>query len=103
MLAVIKTGGKQYKVEKGDKIKIEKLPEKEGKAIKFDQVLLLADKDGKDLKVGEPFIKGAAVDAKILEHGKSKKVTVIKYKRKIRYRKEHGHRQQYTQVEITKI
>lgn len=103
MIAVIKTGGKQYKVKKGDKIKVEKLAEKEGKDIKFKDVLLISGKDGKDMKVGEPMVKGASVEAKILQHGLGKKVRVVKYKRKTRYKRERGHRQPYTQVEITKI
>jgi len=103
MLAVIKTGGKQYKVKKGDKIKVEKLDEKEGKSIKLKDVLLIADEKGKDVKIGTPNVSGATVEAKVLEHGKAKKVRVIKYKRKIRYRKEYGHRQPFTQLEITSI
>lgn len=103
MLAVIKTGGKQYKVKEGDKIKVEKLDEKEGKSIKLKDVFLVADEKGKDVKVGTPTVKGATVEAKVLEHGKSKKVRVIKYKRKVRYRKEYGHRQPFTKLEITSI
>jgi len=103
MLAVIKTGGKQYKVKEGDKIKVEKLDEKEGKSIKFKDVFLIADEKSKDVKIGTPTVKGATVEAKVLEHGKLKKVRVIKYKRKVRYRKEYGHRQPFTKLEITSI
>jgi large subunit ribosomal protein L21 len=103
MLAVIKTGGKQYKVKKGDKINVEKLDEKEGKTIKIKDVFLVADEKGKDVKIGTPTVKGAVVEAKVLEHGKGKKVRVIKYKPKIRYRKEYGHRQPYTKLEIISI
>ena len=103
MIAVIKTGGKQYKVKKGDKIKVEKIPEKEGKTIKIKNVLLIADEKGKDVKVGTPLVKGAAVEAKVLEQGRSSKVRVVKYKPKIRYRKEYGHRQPFTKLEITSI
>ena len=101
MLAVIKTGGKQYLVSPGDKIKVEKLDAKEGKEIIFDQVLLLTK--GRTIKIGTPLIKGAKVKAKVLEQGKAKKVIVFKYRAKKRYQKKMGHRQPYTQVEIMKI
>jgi len=103
MLAVIKTGGKQYKVKEGDKINVEKLEEKEGKTIKIKDVLLVADEKGKDVQVGTPTVKTAAVEARVLEHGKGKKVRVVKYKPKVRYRKEYGHRQPYTKLEIVSI
>jgi len=101
MLAVIKTGGKQYLVSPGDKIKVEKLDAKEGKEINFDQVLLLAK--GKAIKIGTPLVKGAKVRARVLEQGKAKKVIVFKYRAKKRYQKKMGHRQPYSQVEILKI
>lgn len=103
MIAVIKTGGKQYKVKEGDKIKVEKIAEKEGKTIKINEVLLVGDGKGKDVKVGTPLVKGAAVEARVLEQGRSPKVRVIKYKPKVRYRKEYGHRQPYTKLEIISI
>ena len=101
MLAVIKTGGKQYIVKKGDKIKIEKVKEAQGQEIIFDQVLLV--EKAKKIKIGTPFVEGAKVTGKVLEHGKGEKIIVFKYKPKKRYRKKQGHRQPYTLVEITKI
>ena len=101
MLAVIKTGGKQYLVKKGDKIKIEKLEGKEGSEINFTDVLLL-EKD-KKVEIGKPVIKDAKVVAKILEQGKGKKIIIFKYKAKTRYKKKTGHRQPFTEVEVIKI
>jgi large subunit ribosomal protein L21 len=101
MLAVIKTGGKQYMVSPGDKIKIEKLDKEVGKEVIFNQVLLL-DKN-KKLQIGDPFVKGAKVKAEILEHGKGKKVIIFKHKAKKRYNVKKGHRQKYTLVEMKDI
>lgn len=101
MLAVIKTGGKQYLVAPGDKIKVEKLDEEEGKEIGFSEILLL--EKGNKLEIGEPTIKGIKVAAKIIRHGKGKKLIIFKYKPKKRYKRKIGHRQQFTEIEITKI
>jgi len=101
MLAVIKTGGKQYIVKAGDKLKIEKLNKKEGEQIAFSEVLLL-EKDEK-IQIGTPIISGAKVEAKILKHGKGDKIIVFKYKAKKRYSRKIGHRQPYTEIEITGI
>jgi large subunit ribosomal protein L21 len=101
MLAVIKTGGKQYLVKKGDKIKIEKVEGKEGEKINFAEVLFLGDE--KSVKVGTPFVAGAKVEGNILKQGKDKKVTGVKHKAKKRYKVKFGHRQQVTEVEIVKI
>jgi len=101
MLAVIKTGGKQYLVKPGDKIKVEKLDKKEGEQIVFSDVLLL--EKSKKIEIGTPFIKDAKVEAKILKHGKGKKKIVFKYKPKKRYSRKIGHRQPYTEIEITGI
>jgi large subunit ribosomal protein L21 len=101
MFAVIRTGGKQYIVSPGDKIKIEKIAGKEGKEVSFSDVLLV-DKQNK-LEIGQPKVKGAKVAAKILKQDRSKKVTILKYKPKVRYKVKKGHRQPFTQVEITKI
>lgn len=101
MLAVIKTGGKQYKVAPGQKIKIEKLEEKEGKEIAFNEVLLVDN--GKDLIIGDPMVKNAKVLGKILKQDKHEKVVIYKYKPKKRYRLKKGHRQPFTEVEILKI
>lgn len=98
--AIIKTGGKQYKVQEGDTLSIEKL-EHDGDKVVFDQVLLFDD--GIDTKVGKPLVVGAKVEAKVLEDGKGKKKMVFRYKSKTRQRKKKGHRQPYTKVQITKI
>ena len=100
-LAVIKTGGKQYKVKKGDKVKIEKLDKKEGSKVAFD-TLLIASSDGKEVNLGKPSL-GKKVEGKILEQGRDKKISVIKYKNKTRYLRNKGHRQSFTKVEITSI
>jgi len=101
MLAVIKTGGKQYLVSPGQKIKIEKLNEKEGSEIVFNEVLLL--EKNKKIEVGSPLIKDAKVVGKVLRQGKGKKIIVFKYKPKTRYKVKKGHRQPFTEVEIIKI
>jgi len=101
MLAVIKTGGKQYLVSPGQKIKIEKLDAKEGREVTFKDVLLL-EKGGK-IEIGNPLVEGAKVAGKIISEGKGKKVIVFKFKAKTRYRVKRGHRQPFTEVEITKI
>ena len=101
MLAVIRTGGKQYLVKKGDKIKIEKIDEKEGKEITFKEVLLVV-KD-KKVEIGAPLVKNAKVVGKILKQGRGDKVIVFKYKSKKRYKKKAGHRQPYTEIEIKEI
>ena len=101
MLAVIKTGGKQYLVKPGAKIKIEKIDKKEGQDIIFGQVLLL--EKNKKLQIGTPLVKGVKVKATVLEQGRGKKVIVFKYKAKKRYKVKKGHRQPFTQVEIKEI
>ncbi len=101
MIAVIKTGGKQYKVSPGDKIKIEKIDKKEGQEINFDQVLLYQEKD--KVEIGKPYLKGYKVSAKILKQDKAEKIIVLKYKAKTRSKVKKGHRQPYTEVEILKI
>lgn len=100
MYAIIETGGKQYVVEAGDKIKVEKLDVKEGGKVTFDKVLFVS---GDEPKVGAPFVDGAKVEAKVLAQGKNKKVVVYKYKSKKNERKKNGHRQPYTLVEISGI
>lgn len=101
MIAVIKTGGKQYLVSPGQKIKIEKLDEKESSKVVFDEVLLL--EKNRKIEIGTPLIKGAKVIGKILNQGKAKKVIIFKYKAKKRSKVKKGHRQPYTEVEILKI
>lgn len=99
--AVIKTGSKQYKVKQTDKLKVEKLKAEVGETVSFEEVLLVVD-DGQ-VKVGQPLVPDAKVEAKVLEQGRGKKITVIKYKPKTRYRRKRGHRQPFTKVEILKI
>ncbi len=99
--AVIKTGGKQYVVRKGDVLSVEKLSEKDGKKISFGDVLLIDN--GTTTKVGDPIVKGATVEAKLLEHGRGKKLHVIRYRAKSRHFRKYGHRQPYSKVEITTI
>jgi len=101
MLAVIKTGGKQYLTWPGQKIKIEKIEVKEGKEITFKDILLL-EKDGK-VEVGQPNLKNVKVTGKVLKQGKGDKVIIFKYKPKKRYKRKTGHRQLFTEVEILKI
>lgn len=100
-LAVIKTGGKQYAVKAGDKIKIEKLKGEIGENITLSNILLVGD--DKNITVGQPEVKGASVEAKVLAQGRARKVIVYKFKPKKRERRKKGHRQSYTQIEITKI
>ncbi len=103
-LAVIKTGGKQYLVKIGDKVKIEKLKGKEeGDKVEFEQVLLTASADGKKVEVGQPVIDKTKVLAKVVKVGKSKKVVGYHYKPKTRNRKKFGHRQPYAEIEVEKI
>lgn len=102
MIAVIKTGGKQYIIKEGTTLKVEKLPGEQGGKIVFDQVLLVGEEGG-EVKVGTPTVAGAKVEATILEQGRAPKVTVIKYKRKVRYKRKLGHRQSYTKIKIDKI
>lgn len=99
--AVIQTGGKQYLVKPGDKLRVEKLivPEK-GKILNFEEVLLIVKDDQKGIKLGNPFVKGVKVKAEFLNNGRSKKIVIRKYKAKTRYRKVQGHRQHYSEVLI---
>ncbi|MFA5928728.1 MAG: 50S ribosomal protein L21 [Candidatus Margulisiibacteriota bacterium] len=102
MYAVIMTGAKQYRVEKGAIIEVEKLPLEAGKTFSFDEVLLVSD--GKDnIQVGQPFVAGAKVKATVLAQDKDKKVVIFKYKRKTGYRRKTGHRQPLTRLQIDEI
>lgn len=103
MFAVIHTGGKQYIVKKGDTIAVEKIEGSEGKKLEFKEVLLISSDDEKNITVGTPYVPGAVVAATIMEQGKAKKVSVIKYKPKIRYRRNVGHRQPFTKITIDEI
>lgn len=101
MLAIIKTGGKQYKIEEGDKIKVEKLEGEEGSIITLDEVLFMGDE--KEVKVGTPVVAGAKVEAKIIKTEKGDKVVGVKFKAKKRYKVKFGHRQIMTELEIISI
>jgi large subunit ribosomal protein L21 len=99
--AIIETGGKQYRVAPGDKIKVEKLNAAAGSSFIFDKVLLAAD--GDKVEIGTPYVSGARVEAKVLRQARDKKKIVFRYHSKTRYRKKKGHRQPFTEVEITKV
>ena len=101
MIAIIESGGKQYMVSKGDKIQVEKLAGEKDAKLTFDKVL--ATFDGAKYQLGKPYLKGGAVEAKVLKQARGKKIVVFKYKAKSKYRRTQGHRQSYTEVEITKI
>ena len=101
MYAVIKTGGKQYKVSEGDTLKVEKLDAEEGASVELDQVLMLVD--GENVEVGAPVISGASVSATVKSHGRGKKIKIVKFRRRKHSRKQMGHRQSYTELEITKV
>ena len=101
MYAVISSGGKQYRVQEGDILRVEKISGKVGDAISFDKVLMFSD--GETATVGTPLLEKAAVNGHIVEQGKAKKIIVFKYKRRKRYRRKQGHRQQFTAVKIDKI
>jgi large subunit ribosomal protein L21 len=101
MYAIIETGGKQYRVSEGDVLNVEKLEAGTGETVEFDRVLTVVKDD--ELVLGKPVIDGAKVSAKVLEHGKDKKILVFKYKAKSNYRKRQGHRQPFTKVVIEKI
>ena len=100
MYAIFETGGKQYKAEKGDIVFVEKLALDLGKLMTFDALVVA---DGDDVKIGTPIVEGAKVRAKVIAHGKEKKVVVFKYKPKRKYRKKQGHRQPYTKIQVTSI
>lgn len=99
--AVIKTGGKQYIVESRKKLKIEKLPHEEGAGFSFDEVLLVAGEG--ELKIGTPLVANTKVSATVIRHGRAKKITNLRYHSKTRRRRKQGHRQHFTEVEITGI
>lgn len=101
MYAIIKTGGKQYRVAEGDVITVEKLTAEAGDSVTFDEVLAIVD--GANTKVGKPLISGAKVTAKVEAQGKARKILVFKYKAKSNYRRRQGHRQPFTKVVIEKI
>jgi len=101
MYAVFRSGGKQYRAAKGDVLRLEKIEADEGATVKFDDVLLLGE--GADIKVGNPVLAGSSVSGKVLRQGKSKKVSVVKFKRRQNYLRQGSHRQFFTEVQITAI
>ncbi len=101
MYAIIKTGGKQYRVAEGEILRVEKLPAEVGGVVSFDEVLLIAD--GADIKIGSPLVEGAKVSAEVVKHGRAKKISIIKFKRRKHHMKRMGHRQDFTAVEIKSI
>lgn len=101
MYAVIKSGGKQYRVTEGDTLKIETLSAEAGSDITLDEVLMVGD--GGTVTVGSPLVSNASVSARVVEHGRAKKVRIVKFKRRKHYRRQIGHRQNYTEVQITGI
>ena len=101
MYAVIKTGGKQYRVTEGETLRVEKLAVEEGGDVEFDQVLMVAD--GDDIKIGAPLVDGGKVTATVIANARAKKVKIIKFRRCKHHRKQMGHRQSYTEIKITGI
>ncbi|MDX1555329.1 MAG: 50S ribosomal protein L21 [Xanthomonadales bacterium] len=101
MYAVFKTGGKQYRASKGDVITVEKLEAEKGATVEIDQVLMVGE--GDDVKVGTPFLDGGKVSATVVDHGRHDKIKVLKFKRRKNYKRQMGHRQYFTQLEITGI
>jgi large subunit ribosomal protein L21 len=101
MYAVVRTGGKQYRLGVGDSVKVEKLPDEVGNIVELSQILMVSD--GGEVKVGTPLVTGASVKAEIVGHGRNKKIRVFKMKRRKKYRRTQGHRQAFTQLKVTEI
>ena len=101
MYAVVRTGGKQYRLGVGDSVKVEKLPDEVGNIVELSQILMVSD--GDEVKVGTPLVTGASVKAEIVGHGRNKKIRVFKMKRRKQYRRTQGHRQAFTQLKVTEI
>ncbi len=101
MYAVFTTGGKQYKVREGETLRVEKIPGDVGSAVSFEKVLMFSD--GENVSIGQPVLENAAVTGHIVEQGKARKVIVFKYKRRKRFRRKQGHRQQFTAIKIDSI
>ena len=102
MFAVVKTGGKQYRVSQGDQIRVEKLPGSEGETVELSDVLLVVD-DEENVRIGQPVVQGARVKAEIVAQGREKKIVVFKMKRRKGYRRKAGHRQPFTELKILEI
>ncbi|MDH3419169.1 MAG: 50S ribosomal protein L21 [Gammaproteobacteria bacterium] len=101
MYAVFKTGGKQYRASKGDRLRVERLEAEEGATVEFDQVLLVGE--GTNVKLGSPLVSGSKVKAEVTSQGRARKIKVLKFKRRKNYMRVKGHRQHFTEVEITSI
>lgn len=101
MYAVISTGGKQYRVKEGSVLRVEKLDAAAGDKIEFDKVLLLGE--GEDVKIGQPYLEGSSVEATVQSQGRSRKIEVVKFKRRKNYKRRYGHRQAYTEIRVTGI
>ncbi len=101
MYAVISTGGKQYKLAQGDVCRVEKLDAEEGASVEIDKVLMIAD--GDNINIGTPFVEGGKVTATVKSHGRAKKVEIMKFRRRKHHQKRTGHRQYYTEIEVTAI
>ena len=101
MYAVISTGGKQYKLAQGDVCRVEKLDAEEGASVEIDKVLMIAD--GDNINIGTPFVEGGKVTATIKSHGRAKKIEIMKFRRRKHHQKRTGHRQYYTEIEVTGI
>ncbi len=101
MYAIVNTGGKQYKIQQGDVLRVEKIPGEVGSPVSFDKVLMFSD--GENVNIGRPVLDNVAVKGHIVDQGKGKKIVVFKYKKRKRYRRKLGHRQQYTEIKIDSI
>ena len=101
MYAVIKSGGKQHRVESGEVLRLEKLDADAGAIVDFDQVMMIGE--GEQVKIGEPYVDGGKVSAEIVRHGRAEKITIIKMKRRKHYRRQAGHRQSFTEIKIKEI
>ena len=101
MYAIIKTGGKQYRVAEGQTLNVEKLTLEPGKTVDFKEILMVANGDA--IEIGSPFVEKATVTAEVIDHGRAKKIKILKFRRRKHHMKRQGHRQDFTQVKITKI
>jgi large subunit ribosomal protein L21 len=101
MYAVFRTGGKQYRASQGDRLRVERLEAEVGDDIEFDEILLVGE--GAEVKLGAPLVDGGKVSAKVMAQGRGKKIDIVKFKRRQGYKRHHGHRQHYTEVQITEI
>lgn len=101
MYAVFRSGGKQYRASTGDRLRLERLDANVGDAVSFDEVLLVGE--GENVKIGSPLVEGGKIEGTVLAQGRGKKIEVVKFKRRNNYKRQHGHRQYFTEVEITSI